>query len=140
MPARWRCTRPRRRTRRCRGPTASPRGSMTVRSGSRSGWKTQPTCSATSTRHWSRAEPVEAAYDDMTKDDATCEKPVVGVSACAVELDGVPNHVCRANYVRRVADAGCVPILLPAVGPLLATPELLGMIDGLVLTGSASNV
>ena len=76
----------------------------------------------------------------MTDNGAAYPRPVIGVSACAVDLDGVPNHVCRANYVRSLHDAGCLPILLPAIGPALAAPELLDRLDGLVLTGSVSNV
>jgi putative glutamine amidotransferase len=69
------------------------------------------------------------------------ERPVVGLSACQVSLDGVPNFACRHNYVQAVErHAGCLPIVLPAIGPTLACPALLDRIDGLVLTGSASNV
>jgi putative glutamine amidotransferase len=67
-------------------------------------------------------------------------KPIVGLSACSVDLDGVPNHTCRANYIRAVARAGCLPIVLPAVGSAMARPELLDILDGIVLTGSVSNV
>ena len=74
----------------------------------------------------------------MPKDEAG--KPIVGLSACSADLDGVPNHTCRANYIRAVARAGCLPIVLPAIGPAMARPELLDSLDGLVLTGSVSNV
>jgi putative glutamine amidotransferase len=76
----------------------------------------------------------------MSDNGAACQRPLVGLSACAVDLDGVPNHVCRANYVRSVRDAGCLPILLPAIGAAVAGPELLDILDGLILTGSVSNV
>lgn len=69
------------------------------------------------------------------------DRPVVGLSACRVDLDGVPNDVCRTNYIRAVWEhAGCLPVILPALGREFASPSLLDSIDGLVLTGSVSNV
>jgi putative glutamine amidotransferase len=68
------------------------------------------------------------------------QPPIVGVSACLVELDTVPNHVCRANYIAALARAGCLPIVLPAIGVALAQHRLIDVLDGIVLTGSVSNV
>jgi putative glutamine amidotransferase len=68
------------------------------------------------------------------------QPPIVGVSACLAALDTVPNHVCRANYVAAVARAGCLPMVLPAIGAALAQPRLIDVLDGIVLTGSVSNV
>jgi putative glutamine amidotransferase len=76
----------------------------------------------------------------MTGDGMTCQKPLIGLTACAVELDGVPNFVCRANYARAVWEAGGLPIVLPAMGPIIARSELFEVLDGFVLTGSVSNV
>jgi hypothetical protein len=76
----------------------------------------------------------------MTDNRVDSQRPVVGLSACAVDLDGVPNHVCRANYVRAIQEAGCLPIILPAIGPCVARPELVDILDGVILTGSVSNV
>jgi putative glutamine amidotransferase len=76
----------------------------------------------------------------MTDVGITCQRPVVGLSACAVELDGVPNQVCRSNYTRSVRQAGCLPVILPAIEPAIAGPELVDILDGLLLTGSVSNV
>ena len=76
----------------------------------------------------------------MTENRVDSQRPLVGLSACAVDLDGVPNHVCRANYVRSIHEAGCLPIILPAIGPCIARPELVDILDGLILTGSVSNV
>jgi putative glutamine amidotransferase len=76
----------------------------------------------------------------MTMTDLPRPKPLVGLSACSVELDGVPNYVCRANYARAALDAGCIPMVLPAAGPVMARTELVDVLDGLILTGSVSNV
>lgn len=78
--------------------------------------------------------------DISCKTSSATPRPLVGLPACAADLSGVPNHVCRANYVRAVLDAGCLPVILPAIGPSLASTELVDTLDGLVLTGSVSNV
>jgi putative glutamine amidotransferase len=67
--------------------------------------------------------------------------PVVGLSACRTDLDGVPNYVCRANYADAVIrHAGCLPVVLPAIGAAIASESVVSGLDGLLLTGSVSNV
>ncbi|MBX6376439.1 MAG: gamma-glutamyl-gamma-aminobutyrate hydrolase family protein [Acetobacteraceae bacterium] len=69
-------------------------------------------------------------------------RPVVGISCC-VKGFGVfntPNHAASDSYVRVVlGPVGGLPVLLPAAGECLAE-ELLPRLDGLILTGSRSNV
>lgn len=67
--------------------------------------------------------------------------PLVGVSACVKEINTLPFHTVNQRYLMAIADvAGCVPIVIPALGQRLPLDELIGLIDGLVLTGSPSNV
>jgi putative glutamine amidotransferase len=69
-------------------------------------------------------------------------RPLIGISCC-VKGFGVfntPNHAASDSYVRVVAGpAGGTPVLLPAAGESLA-PQILPRLDGLILTGSRSNV
>jgi putative glutamine amidotransferase len=69
-------------------------------------------------------------------------KPLIGISCC-VKPFGVfntPNHAASDSYVRVVlGPVGGIPVLLPAAGEALA-PEILPRLDGLILTGSRSNV
>ena len=52
-----------------------------------------------------------------------------------------PFHVAGDKYLRAVADgAQALPLLIPALGDGLDPAELVGRLDGLLLTGSASNV
>ena len=69
-------------------------------------------------------------------------KPLIGISCCvkAFGIFGTPNHAASDSYVRVVlGPVGGIPVLLPAAGEALA-PEILPRLDGLILTGSRSNV
>ncbi|MCW5773006.1 MAG: gamma-glutamyl-gamma-aminobutyrate hydrolase family protein [Rhodospirillaceae bacterium] len=71
---------------------------------------------------------------------------VVGVSACRKLLDThFPGHWTAERYMSAIADASrCVPIQIPALGGTSLTDQqlhgLLQRLDGLMLTGSPSNV
>lgn len=69
-------------------------------------------------------------------------KPLIGISCC-VKGFGVfntPNHAASDSYVRVVlGPVGGIPVLLPAAGEALV-PQILPRLDGLILTGSRSNV
>ncbi|MCS6892635.1 MAG: gamma-glutamyl-gamma-aminobutyrate hydrolase family protein [Rhodovarius sp.] len=69
-------------------------------------------------------------------------RPLIGISCC-VKPFGVfqtPNHAASDSYVRVVmGPVGGVPVLLPAAGPDYV-PDILARLDGLILTGSRSNV
>ncbi len=69
-------------------------------------------------------------------------KPLIGISCC-VKPFGVfatPNHAASDSYVRCVlGPVGGVPVLLPAAGECLVA-DILPRLDGLILTGSRSNV
>ncbi len=67
--------------------------------------------------------------------------PLIGVPACLVERDGFGYHQVGDKYVDSVIDgAGGLPLLIPALGPRLDFDALLAELDGLLITGSPSNV
>lgn len=69
-------------------------------------------------------------------------RPLIGISCCvkAFGAFNTPNHAASDSYVKVVlGPVGGIPILLPAAGEALA-PEILPRLDGLILTGSRSNV
>ena len=70
-------------------------------------------------------------------------KPLVGISCCTKLFGafGTPNHAASDTYVQatdRIV-AG-VPVLVPANGERADIETLLAKLDGLILTGSRSNV
>src|SRR5690606_34355032 len=68
-------------------------------------------------------------------------KPLIGLPACVRQLDGQPFHVIGDKYVRAIAEASdAIPLVLPALGELLDIPAALDGLDGILLTGSPSNV
>ena len=68
-------------------------------------------------------------------------RPVVGITACRSDLEGRIHHIVQEKYVTAMsAAAGALPLLVPALGRTVANDELLNSIDGLLLTGSPSNV
>ena len=67
--------------------------------------------------------------------------PLIGVPACLVQRDGFGYHQVGDKYVDSVIDgAGGLPLLIPALGPRLDFDALLAGLDGLLITGSPSNV
>ena len=67
--------------------------------------------------------------------------PLVGVSACRQELDGHVSQRCSEKYLSAVSlDAGAIPMMIPALPAPLDVAALAEKLDGLLLTGSPSNV
>jgi putative glutamine amidotransferase len=67
--------------------------------------------------------------------------PVIGIPCCARPVNDHPYHVVGDKYVRAVAGfVGGLPLLIPALGPGIDMTDLVGRLDGLLLTGSRSNV
>jgi putative glutamine amidotransferase len=68
---------------------------------------------------------------------------VIGISCCRKRFND-EDEVARAasdTYVRAVTDIiGGIPVMIPARGGEDDTQRLLGLVDGLILTGSLSNV
>ncbi len=68
-------------------------------------------------------------------------KPVIGIPADRRMVGLHPFHLVGEKYIRAVLQAADVlPLLIPALGDALDSSDLLGAVDGLLLTGSASNV
>jgi putative glutamine amidotransferase len=69
-------------------------------------------------------------------------RPLIGISCCVKAFGALamPNHAVSDHYIRVVlGPIGGVPVLIPAAGEELVA-ELLPRLDGLLLTGSRSNV
>ena len=70
-------------------------------------------------------------------------KPLVGISCCTklFGVFGTSNHAASDTYVRAVDQlVHGIPVLLPANGDAADVESLLGRLDGVILTGSRSNV
>jgi len=68
---------------------------------------------------------------------------VIGISCCRKHFDGEDDlaHAASDTYVRAVTDfIGGIPVLIPARGGAEDIERLLLVLDGLILTGSPSNV
>jgi putative glutamine amidotransferase len=70
-------------------------------------------------------------------------RPVIGLSCCIKSFGptGLPAHAASDFAVRAAARcAGAVPVLLPSLGEDADLDTVLRIIDGVLLTGSRSNV
>jgi len=68
---------------------------------------------------------------------------LVGISCCQKSFGvfAMKNHAASDTYIRAVDQVvGAVPVLLPANGDEADISTLLGRLDGIILTGSRSNV
>lgn len=66
---------------------------------------------------------------------------VIGIPMDEKQLEGSPSYVIMGKYVKAVLEVvGAVPILLPPLAAQSPYQEWLSMIDGLVLSGSASDI
>lgn len=68
-------------------------------------------------------------------------RPLVGLPACVKDWSGHLFHACGEKYLAAVAVAAeAMPLVIPALGDVADIPSLVGQLDGLLLTGSPSNV
>lgn len=68
-------------------------------------------------------------------------RPLIGIPACRRDIGAHVFHVAGEKYVAAVEEgAGATPVILPAIGERLDLDGVLARIDGLLLTGSLSNV
>ncbi len=66
---------------------------------------------------------------------------MIGVPACAKRIDDLPFHSVGDKYLRAVVEAtDAIPMVIPAFGGVFDLPDLIERLDGLMLTGSPSNV
>jgi putative glutamine amidotransferase len=67
--------------------------------------------------------------------------PIVGIPACVRTIKERVFHTVTDKYPNAVIMAtGCLPVLIPAVGSKVDLRGVLDALDGLLLTGSPSNV
>ena len=68
-------------------------------------------------------------------------RPLIGVPACRRMLDPHPFHVAGEKYLQALIDgADALPVIIPTLAADLDVDVVLGPIDGILLTGSPSNV
>jgi putative glutamine amidotransferase len=67
--------------------------------------------------------------------------PFIGIPCCLRSINERPFHTVSDRYPNAIIDAaGCLPVLIPSIGPRIDLGALLDGLDGLLLTGSPSNV
>jgi|SRR5581483_3852228 len=67
--------------------------------------------------------------------------PIVGIPCCLRSIHERPFHTASARYTEALIEvAGCLPLLIPAIGASADCTALLDRLDGVLLTGSPSNV
>jgi putative glutamine amidotransferase len=67
--------------------------------------------------------------------------PLIGIPVDVRRLDDQPFHAVGEKSITAIADAaGGLPLLIPALGHRFDLPDLVGRLDGLLFTGSPSNV
>jgi putative glutamine amidotransferase len=68
-------------------------------------------------------------------------KPIVGVTADTAEIGMHPVHVVGDKYLRAVVEAAAATaVVVPALGTDQSSADLVAAFDGLLFTGSASNI
>ena len=68
-------------------------------------------------------------------------RPIVLVPACMRQLGPHPYYAAQVKYVDAVVSgADCAPLVVPALGDALDLDSMLAVCNGIMLTGSASNV
>lgn len=68
-------------------------------------------------------------------------RPVVGITCCYQQQGEVGADCVQRKYIDAVAQAAeCLPLLLPTLGAALDVDALFTAVDGLLFTGSPSNV
>src|SRR5262249_40507333 len=67
--------------------------------------------------------------------------PLIGIPACLRTVNERSFHGVSERYPNAVIDvAGCLPVLIPAIGSKVDLCVLLDRLDGLLLTGSPANL
>jgi putative glutamine amidotransferase len=68
-------------------------------------------------------------------------QPIIGVSACTKQIGHNIYHTAGDKYLQAIVHvAGGMPLIVPALGDQIDQTYLLQQLDGLVFTGSPSNV
>lgn len=67
--------------------------------------------------------------------------PLVGLPSDRKQIGLHPFQAVGEKYLRAVVDgSGCLPLVIPSLSPPLDLGEILGHLDGLLLTGAYSNI
>lgn len=66
--------------------------------------------------------------------------PIVGIPSCIRFVRYATFHCVNERYVDAMTWLGTLPLLIPAAGPSIDLHEVVRRLDGLLLTGSPSNV
>lgn len=78
---------------------------------------------------------------DKQKMKTSKRKPIVLIPADVKQIGEHPFHAVGQKYIMAVAEsAGALPLLVPAISSHIELAELLAIADGILLTGSPSNV
>lgn len=68
-------------------------------------------------------------------------RPIVLIPACTKEIGAHSYHAAQLKYVDAVfSAAACMPLILPALGENTDWDAMLSAVDGIMLTGSPSNL
>jgi putative glutamine amidotransferase len=71
----------------------------------------------------------------------SAKSPLIGIPACVRDQEGHPFHTVGEKYIAAVNfGAGGLPVLIPALGDVFDMADLVRRLDGLLVTGSPSNV
>lgn len=77
----------------------------------------------------------------MNASAAHARKPLIGLTADRKLVDDYYWHMAEEHYLTAAIEAaGGVPVIIPALPALLDIPALLQHLDGVLLTGGASNI
>jgi putative glutamine amidotransferase len=77
----------------------------------------------------------------MPMTGSTDRAPLVGLPCCTRLIGEHPTHWVGEKYITAVSDAAdAVPLLVPALAQRLDPEDIVARLDGLLLTGSRSNV
>lgn len=69
------------------------------------------------------------------------KKPVILIPSNILENNGLPGHFVRDTYVQALIEiADCIPLLMPVTRGQFDLESVADRIDGILLTGSPSNV
>jgi putative glutamine amidotransferase len=71
----------------------------------------------------------------------SAQSPLIGIPACVRSLDNHPFHTVGEKYITAVSNgASGLPLIIPSLGDVFEMRDLVNRLDGLLITGSPSNV
>src|SRR5438105_15729620 len=99
-------------------------------------WRSTPSCLYTRI-----PMPPRAANTSPEPSPMPGHLPIIGIPTCMRTVNARVFHGVNERYPNAVIDAtGCLPVLIPAIGSKIDVCVMLDRLDGLLLTGSPSNV